>query len=213
MLAVHWTDEARPVWRAFLTSSSLAERLAAEEVLGERGTADDLPDAAAAVHRLIRSRGITYEPPRAAELINLLVRHGDDPVARKALDDLGARWERLPDGYTAWIERTHPALAPAGATTQPADDEAIDEDAELVWPLPTLQREGDRVVVTFDDLTAQSAVRERFEELLRAEPGVTFLESDREAFEVRLADVDPVALLERTWRMAHEPPGVPPPAP
>ena len=208
VLARHWSDEARPVWRAWLRSSSLACRFAAEEALGEHGTIEDLPDAAATLARLIRSKGMTHEPPRGAEIITLLARHPDEPVARTALADLRARWDRLPEGYERWIERHHPELAPAaGPRSQagPLDEESIDEEAELEWPFPAVDRQGDTFHVAFDDLGARSAVRDRFEAALEAADGVTILDADREFLDLRVAGPDPVDRLAALWRDAQEP--------
>jgi len=45
LLARHWTDDARPLWREFLASTSAPMRWTAEEVIREYGTEADLRDA------------------------------------------------------------------------------------------------------------------------------------------------------------------------
>ncbi len=113
LLARHWTDDARPVWRESLRSRSTPERWMAERVISEHGTTVDLPDAAAHLARVVRARQrIATSPPRGSDLVNLLARHREQPAARVALDDLIGRWPRLSDDMRTWLAESHPLLVP-----------------------------------------------------------------------------------------------------
>ena len=90
LLARHWTDDARPVWREFLASTSAPMRWTAEDVIGEYGAEEDLPLAAAHLAKLIRARhGVSMSPPRGSSIVDLLIRHRDLPW-------LAARWRISP---------------------------------------------------------------------------------------------------------------------
>jgi hypothetical protein len=116
LLARHWTDDARPVWREFLRSKSAPQRWMAETVISRHATAEDLPDAAAHLSRVIRARpGMAMSPPRGSDLVDLMVRHRRHPVARVALEDLSARWPGLSDDMRPWIAEHHPWLVPEAA--------------------------------------------------------------------------------------------------
>ena len=204
LLARHWTDDARPVWRRFLVSTSAPLRQTAENVIGDYGTEEDLPDAAAHLAKLIRARqGISQSPPRGSSIVNLLIRHRAHPVARVALDDLTARWSRLSDDMRTWLAEEHAWLVPmAGA----ADDEQSDVMPEelLTWPPPSIERDGSSLMLVFDEGGAHHPVRGRFEELAERHPSVEVLDGDREWLSVVIATADPEALVRELWSAASD---------
>lgn len=209
LLARHWTDEARPVWREFLASKSAPMRWAAESVLGEYGAEEDLADAASHLAKLLRSRPtVQSSPPRGSEIIGLLGRHPDHPAARAAFDDLGARWTRLPDDVRSWVIRHHPSLAPAGATAAgPADaaDELPAED-DLEFPPPVMEADDDGSLrLWFDEAAAHHPVRERFEVLVAEHPSLEVLDGDREWLTVRIHGNESEALIAELWAAAGRP--------
>jgi hypothetical protein len=207
LLARHWTDDARPVWREFLASKSAPMRWTAESVLGEYGSEQDLVDAAGHLAKLLRSRpAVQSSPPRGNEIIDLLVRHRDHPTARGALEDLGSRWPRLSDDLRSWVVEHHPWLAPTQSTAA-EPGQAVDElpvDEELEFPPPTLERADDGSwVLWFDEAAAHHPVRERFEELARRHHSIQVLDGDREWLSVRVRDTDPEALVTELWDSAQ----------
>jgi hypothetical protein len=203
-LAHHWGTEARPYWQTFLASRSAPERQAAEAILGLYGTEEDLPLAAEHLNKIARARSaVEMEPPRGSEIIDLLVRNREHPVAAEALHDLTVRWDRLPDDLRGWLARQHSWLQVGEAAAPPRVEQASAAAERLEWPLPAITRDGYRLVLHFD-ATDQSQVRERFEELARAHVAVSVLDGDREwlALEVRSGEAG--ALIERLWAQAHE---------
>ena len=111
---------ARPFWQAWLASSSAPQRMAAEDVIGAYGDADDVPLAAEHLGKIIRRKSsISWEPPRGNEIITLLVRHRELPEAQAALADLTKRWPKLPDELQAWLREHHPDLVPAEPAARP----------------------------------------------------------------------------------------------
>jgi hypothetical protein len=207
ILAQHWPADARPVWREFLASRSAALRITAESVIGLHGGEEDLADAAAQLKKISRSTGTDSWPPRGHEIVDLLVRHRAQPVARTALDDLTARWPRLRDDLRRWLVAEHPELQPSddappatGAT--PMSDEP---EGELTWSPPRMARDGDTVGLTFDEAAAHAPPRDRFEELLDADASFDVLESDREFVLVRAGSPDAEARLLALWDEASQP--------
>ena len=96
---------ARPYWQAWLASSSAPQRMAAEDVIGAYGDADDVPLAAEHLGKIIRRKSsISWQPPRGNEIITLLVRHRDLPEAQAALADLTKRWPKLPEELQALVD-------------------------------------------------------------------------------------------------------------
>ncbi|HEU5204151.1 MAG TPA: hypothetical protein VFU17_07640 [Candidatus Limnocylindrales bacterium] len=198
---------ARPYWQAWLASSSWPQRMAAEDVIGQFGDADDVPLAAEHLGKIIRRRSSTsWEPPRGSEIINLLVRHREVPEARAGLADLMQRWPKLPEELRTWLTRHYPDLVPEeapgpGVDIEPADD--VGAEPPLTWPLPEIKREGSALYLGYWD-TDMFAVRERFEELLDEHPAVTLLDGDREWQTLRIDSPDPEALIGELWARAHE---------
>ena len=174
---------ARPYWQAWLASSSAPQRMAAEDVIGAYGDADDVPLAAEHLGKIIRRKSsISWQPPRGNEIITLLVRHRDLPEAKAALGDLTKRWPKLPEELQRWLKEHHPDLVPADEAEPVAAGEPNDEgDAEqpLTWPLPEIKRQGKGFYLGFWD-TDMFDVRDRFEDLLEAHPAVTIIAGDRE---------------------------------
>lgn len=203
-LAIHWPDEARPVWRRFLASRSVPLRWAAEQALGLHGAGDDVPEAATHLAKLLRTKSsIHMTPPRGAEIVGLLLRHHEHPAARAALDDLSARWDRLSPDMREWLERHHPELQPerrAGtAAGEPAELQAVEPEEPLSWPPPTVEPEGDAHMLRFDEGAHHSRTRERFEVLAVASPAVEVLDGDREWLRVRIDAPDPDGVIRRLW--------------
>ena len=116
-----WGSDLRPVWHAWLSERSAPLRHAAEEMLGAYGDADDLDVATPHLARLIRRRPgqVSWHVPREAPLIELLLRHLDQPQVEAAFDDLFGRWRRLDPDVRDWIHREHPELIPKGGATSP----------------------------------------------------------------------------------------------
>ena len=205
VLAHHWGTGARPVWQRFLTARSAPLRYAAEESLGLYGEAGDLADAAAHLARLARSKSsVQYSPPRGADIVNLLVRHRDDPSARAALNDLSARWEQLGEDLRQWLGEHHPWLAPHPPSGRPLEVDA-EPEPPLEWPPPSVERDGDTFVVSFDR-TDLFETRERFEELAESRHDIELIDGDREWTTMRIAADDPEALIRRLWEAAHRRP-------
>jgi hypothetical protein len=201
-LARHWPGEARPVWRRFLESRSVPLRWAAEQTLGDHGSEEDVPEAAAHLAKLVRTKSSAHmTPPRGAEIVALLVRHAEQPSARAALDDLSARWDRLGDDMREWVEAHHPELRPDGRSGTPVELGGVEPEEPLTWPAPALERDGDAWMVTFDEGAHHSPQRERFEELAAASPVVEVLDGDREWLRVRIDanDADAGRLVRELW--------------
>jgi hypothetical protein len=203
-LAVHWPDEARPVWRRFLASRSVPLRWAAEETLGLHGTEDDLPEAAAVLAKLIRTKSATHmTPPRGAEIVGLLLRHRDNPEARAGLDDLSARWDRLADDMREWLEQHHPELhVDRRHAATPVELEAAEPEESLVWPPPTIERDGDAFILSFGEGAHHSRTRDRFEDLAVAAAEIEVLDGDREWLRVRIDSPDPQRFVRDLWEEA-----------
>ncbi len=201
ILAHHWGDEARPTWRAFLASRSAPLRQTAEEVLGVHGTAEDVPDAAAQMARLARTKSaMEMSPPRGAEIVDLLVRHRDHPAARAGLDDLSARWDRLGNDLREWLEEHHPWLDPSQRRDDPVEQQA-EPEGPLDWPPPKIEREGDTFVLSFEE-TDLFETRERFEKLAAAHHHVEVIDGDREWTSLKISSDDPEALIRELWASA-----------
>ncbi len=206
LLARHWTDDARPVWREALASKSAPMRWTAESVLGEYGSEQDLADAADHLAKLLRSRPtVSMSPPRGTEIIGLLARHRNHPAARAALDDLSARWPRLSDDVRSWVLEHHPWLAPADASVK-RDGDVADElppEEELEFPPPTIEPDDDGSLrLWFDEHAAHHPVRERFEALANQHPLVEVLDGDREWLSVRVRGNQPEAVIAELWAAA-----------
>ena len=200
---------ARPYWQAWLESSSWPRRMAAEDVMGEFGDAEDVPVAAEHLGKIIRRKSsISWEPPRGSEIIELLVRHRELPEAQAALADLTKRWPKHPEELQRWLKDRHPDLVPNEPAAAPAPAEAPGErDAEppLTWPLPEIKRDGKDVYVGFWD-TDIFDIRERFEELLDDHPSATLVDGDREWLTATIDAPDPEALIAELWARAQEAP-------
>lgn len=95
LLARHWPNDARPVWREFLRSRSAPLRLTAESVLGLHGDEQDLADAAAQLVKLSRGAGTDTSPPRGHEIVELLLRHREHPSRAPRL----SAWRRTGRAY------------------------------------------------------------------------------------------------------------------
>jgi hypothetical protein len=198
---------ARPYWRAWLASSSAPQRMAAEDVIGAYGDADDVPLAAKHLGKIIRRKSsISWEPPRGNEIITLLVRHRDLPEARAALADLTKRWPKLPDELQSWLREHHPDLVPAEASEAPETPtvatQAEATEPALEWPLPEIKRQGQELYLGFWD-TDMFDVRDRFDELLEAHPAVAIVDGDREWTTARFDQPDPERLVSELWTQAQ----------
>jgi hypothetical protein len=181
-------------------------RWAAEAVIGLHGDEDDLVDAAAHLAKLARARpAISMSPPRGNEVVDLLVRHRERPAARAGLDDLSARWDRLPEDLRSWLSEHHPWLHPARRVDRPAESMASAEE-ELSWPPPTISRRDGALYLDFDEVSAYHPVRERFEELAAAHPGVEVLDGDREWLTMRVTVPNAEALVHELWEAASSAP-------
>lgn len=202
VLAHLWGTDARPTWQAFLASRSTPLRWTAEAVIGLHGTEEDLADAAAHLAGLARTRSaVPMTPPRGNEIVDLLVRHRDQAVARAALDDLSARWDRLGADLREWLAEHQPWLDPARRDDHPVEQEA-EPEGSLTWPAPTIERDGDTLTLSFDDGASHSEARDRFEELAIGHPLVDVLDGDREWLTVRIASVEPEAVVLELWESA-----------
>lgn len=203
LLAHHWGTEARPVWREFLASKSMTLRDAAEGVIAEHGTEEDLEDAALRVAKIIRAKpGMTYSPPRASDLIGFLAKYREEPVARAAFDDLAARWDRFPDpGLRDWILERHPWIEASGSGDPPVELDVEPEMPGEPTP-PAVERTDDGFLLRFDDMSAHSAARERLEELAEEHPSVDVVDSDREWIDLRIDAPDADALIAALWAQA-----------
>jgi hypothetical protein len=208
LLADHWGTEARPVWREFLAARSPTVRLAAEHILGRYGTEADLPEAATRLGQIVRAKrgAVSSSPPRGAELVDLLARHRSHPAARKGLDDLSARWDRLDDDMRAWLRTEHAWLDPTARDDQPAE-QAVEPLSPVEWPLPKIEPMDGGLYVEFREESAWSVTRDRFEALVRAHPQIKLLGGDREFLELRVGGDEPRRLLEELWAAAREPDG------
>jgi hypothetical protein len=204
--AVVFGAGARHVWESFLESRSALRRLDGEDIIGEFGEAEDVPRAAAYLRKFIRTRPSTETtPPRGSAIIGLLVRQRHLPEARSGLEDLTTRWERLRPALRQWIAQHHPDLAPAGDGEQAASarkDDTVPE-TDLEWPMPTIEREGGSIRLEFAEM--DHAVRDRFGELLEAEPAFRILDGDREWLTLTSDTSDPDAVIAELWRRAHIP--------
>jgi hypothetical protein len=197
---------ARPYWQAGLESNSAPRRMAAEDVIGQFGDADDVPLAAEHLHKIIRRKSaISWQPPRGSDIIGLLVRHRTLPEAEAALQDLTKRWPRLPTELQEWLLKNQPALAPAsprGEGPATADDPGEGIEPPLEWPLPTIERNGNDFHLAFWD-TDVTDIRDRFEDLIGAHPAITILDGDREWETLRIKAPDPEALIAELWAKAQ----------
>jgi hypothetical protein len=200
---------ARPYWQAWLASSSAPQRMAAEDVIGAYGDADDVPLAAEHLGKIVRRKSsISWQPPRGNEIITLLVRHRDLPEAKAALADLTKRWPKLPEELQRWLKDHHPDLVPAEETLSAVvgePNEDGDGEPPLTWPLPEIKRRGKEFYLGFWD-TDMFDVRDRFEDLLAAHPAVTIVDGDREWTTARFDDPAPEALVAELWARAQESP-------
>ena len=202
VLAHHWGAEARPVWRTHLASRSAPLRQGAEVVLGIHGTAQDIPDAAAQLAKLARTKStIQMIPPRGNEIVDLLVRHRDLPVAQAGLDDLSARWDRLGNDLREWLREHHGWLDPSRRGDAPIEQEAEAEEP-LEWPPPKIEREGDMFVLWFDETDMYEA-RERFDELAAAHREVELIDGDRDWTSLKISGADPEGLIREIWKASH----------
>jgi len=205
-LAHHWGIEARPAWRELLASKSAPMRWTAEAVIGLHGDEDDLADAAAQLARLARAKGaISMSPPRGNEIVDLLVRHRDRPAAQSGLDDLSARWDRLPEDLRSWLADHHPWLDPARRGDRPAESMASPEE-ELSWPPPTISWRDGLVYLEFDEASAHHPVRDRFDAMAAAHPGIELLDGDREWLSMRVSVPDAEAVVHELWEAASSAP-------
>ena len=206
-LAQVFGSGARPYWQAGLGSSSAPRRMAAEDVIGQYGDADDVPLAAEHLGKIIRRRStISWEPPRGSEIIGLLVRQRELPESRAALVDLTKRWAKLPEELQQWLRRYHPDLLPtdSSAPSPDPDPELEPEVAEprLEWPIPSIERKGHELHVAFWD-TDVTDIRDRFGELIDAHPAVAILDGDREWLTLSIDAPDPEGVIAELWAKAH----------
>ena len=206
LLARQWGTDARPVWREFLASKSTGLRDVADGLIAEHGTEEDLDDAALRIAKIVRAKpGMTFSPPRGSDLIGLLARHREHPVARAAFDDLAARWDRFPDpGLRDWIREHHPWIESAG---QGGAQRELDVEPELPGEPdpPTVTGIDGGFELAFDEVSAHSAARDRFEVLADAHPSVEVVASDREWIELRIDGDAPEALIDTLWKRAVGP--------
>jgi hypothetical protein len=194
---------ARQYWQAGLASSSAPRRMAAEDVIGEYGDADDVPLAAEHLGKIIRRRSaISWEPPRGSEIIGLLVRHRALPESRAALADVTKRWAKLPEELQQWLRRYHPDLVPADPTSPPPAPGPEVAEPPLEWPVPSIERKGRELHLGFWD-TDVTDIRDRFGELIDAHPAVAILDGDREWLTLRIDASDPEELIAELWAKAH----------
>jgi hypothetical protein len=202
-LAAVFGSGARQYWQAGLASSSAPRRMAAEDVIGEYGDADDVPLAAEHLGKIIRRRSATsWQPPRGSEIIGLLVRHRELPESRAALADVTKRWARLPEELQQWLRRYHPDLVPADPTSpSPVPGPEVAEPP-LEWPMPSIERKGRELHLGFWD-TDVTDIRDRFGELIEAHPAVTILDGDREWLTLSIDESDPEKLIAELWAKAH----------
>ena len=200
---------ARPYWQAWLASSSAPQRMAAEDVIGAYGDADDVPLAAEHLGKIIRRKSsISWEPPRGNEIITLLVRHRDLPEAQAALADLTKRWPKLPEELQRWLREYYPDLVPRRRSRAGDRGSARcegDGEPPLTWPLPEIKRQGAEFYLGFWD-TDMFDVRDRLEDLLETHPAVTIVDGDREWTTARFDAPDPEGLVAELWARAQESP-------
>jgi hypothetical protein len=177
--------------------------MAAEDVIGEYGDADDVPLAAEHLGKIIRRRSaISWEPPRGSEIIGLLVRHRELPESRAALGDLTKRWAKLPEELQQWLRRYHPDLVPADPTSPPLAPGPEVAEPPLEWPMPSIERKGRELHLGFWD-TDVTDIRDRFGELIEAHPAVAILDGDREWLTLSIDAPDPEELIAELWAKAH----------
>ena len=186
--------------------------MAAEDVIGAYGDADDVPLAAEHLGKIIRRKSsISWEPPRGNEIITLLVRHRDLPEAQAALADLTKRWPKLPEELQAWLRKHHPDLVPAegeaalGPAASAENEAPETPEPALEWPVPEIKRQGKELYLGFWD-TDMFDIRDRFEDLLEAHPAVTMVDGDREWTTARFDVSDPDALVAELWARAQASP-------
>jgi hypothetical protein len=194
---------ARQYWQAGLASRSAPLRMAAEDVIGAYGDADDVPRAAEHLGKIIRRRSTTsWEPPRGSAIIELLVRHRELPESQAALVDLRKRWVRLPDGLQQWLRQHHPDLVPAEPSLPSPDASPEVVEPPLEWPLPSMERKGRELHLGFWD-TDVTDIRDQFGDLIEAHPSVTILDGDREWLTLRIDAPDPEQVVAELWSEAH----------
>ncbi len=200
--ATHWPDEARPYWNQFLESRAAPLRQTAEVVIPRHGDREDIQKVAEHVSKLIRGKppSVVYVPPRGSEMISMLVTHADDPDARRALDDLSARWDRLYPELRGWLEEHHPFVAPSGMA-QTSEATSSEPEEALMWPPPEVAIEEDGVLIWFE-YTDMFETRAVFEELMAANPEVLIIDGDREWLRFSTSVDDPRALVLDLWERA-----------
>lgn len=207
-----WGRDFRPVWHAWLADRSAPLREAAEEMIGAYGDADDLDVATAHLAKLIRRRPgqVSWQVPREAQLIELLLRHRGQPQVEAAFEDLYARWSRLDPDIHDWFRREHPDLVPKDDGTSPVPDthEAVDEEPsgetedglvdDVAWPLPSIEIVDGVATLRFDD-TDMFETKDSFEKLCAVHPAIEVLDADREVLYLDIDDPDPTAVVIRLW--------------
>lgn len=208
-----WGRDLRPVWHAWLADRSAPLREVAEEMLGAYGNVDDLDVATAHLAKLIRRRPgqVSWQVPREAPLIELLLRHRGQPRVEAAFDDLDARWSRLNPDIHDWLRREHPDLVPEGdevpasaGDREAANEERSDETGDglvvdgVGWPLPSIEIVDGVATLWFDD-TNMFETKDRFEKLCAAHPAIKVLDADREVLHLDVDDPDPAAVVIRLW--------------
>lgn len=199
-----WGTDLREAWTELLRSRSAPVRESAERVLGRHGTVDDLPSAAEHLAKLARRKlgSVSYDIPRGAEIVGLLLRHRGDPVAERALADLRALGERLHPDLRDWLERTHPTVladGPPVAADPLAESSEVEPDVQ--WPPPQVTVNGDGTATVGFEATDMHETRERFEDLV-VKAGIEVLEGDREWLLLASGSSDPTAQVIELWTAA-----------
>ena len=111
IVRVQGVEVARPSWERLLESRSSMDRWAAEQLLVRYGDHRDVPAAAAALGRLLRSRAtIGYDPPREVPLLRFLLRYPDDPDAVEAVASVRRRWSRLSENVRRRVAQQLPEV-------------------------------------------------------------------------------------------------------
>lgn len=207
-----WGSDLRPVWHDWLSGRSAPLRETAEEMLGAYGDVDDIDACATHLSQLIRRRPgqVSWDVPREAPLIELLLRHRGEPMVEAAFDDLYARWSRLNPDIHDWLRRAHPDLVPredretiADGHRAARDDHSgtvVDRDVadDSIWPLPTIHILGNSVTLRFDS-TDMFDTKDRFEGLCATHPAVNVVDADRELLQLDIDASDPTAVIIQLW--------------
>ena len=206
LLARHWTDAARPIWREFLASKSAPMRWSAESLIGDYGSEEDLAPAADHLSKLVRSKPSMSDDSAAWQRDHRPAgspsRQSPRPERRSQISAHAGRGCRTTCGpgcliTIAWLAPTDAAVVGADAA------EPLPDEDELVFPPPTVEADDDGALrLWFDEAAAHHPVRDRFEELLAQHPSVEILEGDREWLSVRVHGEEAEALIAALWDAA-----------